>query len=126
MVPRAGSSGSCNFPGAPDGVFCGPRGLPYGRHSLYHNRGDGTFVDVSEPAGIAKVPGGYGLTALAADFDNDGWPDLYLACDSTPSLLCHNNRDGTFTEQRLDWSRLTSPPIPPDSTSTTARAISAI
>ena len=101
-VPRAGSSGSCNFPGAPGGVFCGPRGLPYGRHSLYHNNGDGTFAEVTDRSGIGKVPGGYGLTAVSADFDNDGWPDIYVACDSTPSLLFHNNHDGTFSEQGLE------------------------
>ena len=97
-VPRAGQSKSCNV----EGVFCGPRGLPYGRHSLYHNNGDGTFTDVTEAAGISKAPGGYGLTVAAADFDNDGWPDIYIACDSTPSLMFHNNHDGTFTEQALE------------------------
>jgi hypothetical protein len=97
-VPRAGSSKECNA----EGVFCGPLGLPFGHHSLYRNNGDGTFTDVSEPSGIAKVDGGYGLTAVAADFDQDGWPDIYLACDSTPSLYFSNNRDGTFTEQGLD------------------------
>ena len=97
-VPRAGQSKSCNV----EGVFCGPRGLPYGRHSLYHNNGDGTFSDVTAASGIGKPPGGYGLTAVAADFDNDGWPDIYVACDSTPSLMFHNNHDGTFTEQALE------------------------
>jgi hypothetical protein len=96
-VPRAGQSKSCS-----EKLFCGPRGLPYGRHSLYHNNGDGTFTEVSEKAGIAKTPGGYGLTAVAADFDNDGWPDIYVACDSTPSLMFRNNHDGTFTEQALE------------------------
>ncbi|MGH9624508.1 MAG: FG-GAP repeat domain-containing protein, partial [Bryobacteraceae bacterium] len=95
-VPRAGSPGGCSYKGVP--VFCGPRGLPYGHHSLYRNNGNGTFTDMTERSGIDKVRGGYGLTAVAADFDNDGWPDIYVACDSTPSLLFHNNRDGTFTE----------------------------
>jgi len=99
-VPRAGSSGSCNYKGVL--VNCGPRGLPYGRHSLYRNNGDGTFTDVTEASGIGKVEGGFGLTAVAADFDDDGWPDIYVACDSTPSLLFHNNHDGTFTEQALE------------------------
>ena len=97
-IPRAGASKSCNF----EGVFCGPRGLPYGRHSLYHNNGDGTFTDVTARSGIGKADGGYGLTAVAADFDNDGWPDIYVACDSTPSLLFGNNRNGTFTEEGLE------------------------
>jgi hypothetical protein len=96
-VPRAGQSTSCS-----ENLFCGPRGLPYGRHSLYRNNGDGSFTDVTEKSGIGKTPGGYGLTAVAADFDNDGWPDIYVACDSTPSLLFRNNHDGTFTEQALE------------------------
>ena len=96
-VPRAGQSKSCS-----ENLFCGPRGLPYGHHSLYRNNGDGTFTDVTEAAGIGKVQGGYGLTAVAADFDNDGWPDIYLACDSTPSLMFRNNHDGTFTEQAME------------------------
>ncbi len=99
-VPRAGSSGSCNYKGIL--VNCGPRGLPYGCHSLYRNNGDGTFTDVTEASRIGKVEGGFGLTAVAADFDNDGWPDIYVACDSTPSLLFRNNHDGTFTEEALE------------------------
>lgn len=97
-VPRAGQSKECNA----ESVFCGPRGLPFGHHSLYHNNGDGTFTDVTAQSGIGKVEGGYGLTAVAADFDEDGWQDIYLACDSTPSLFFHNNGDGTFTEQALE------------------------
>ncbi|MEO8372792.1 MAG: CRTAC1 family protein, partial [Candidatus Solibacter sp.] len=73
-----------------------------GRHSLYHNNGDGTFTDVSEKSGIAAVKPGYALTALAADLDGDGWPDIYVACDTSPSLLFRNNRDGTFSEQGLE------------------------
>ena len=97
-IPRAGEIASCND----EKVFCGPRGLPYGRHSLYRNNGDGTFRDVTEASGIGKASPGYGLTAVAADFDNDGWPDIYVACDSTPSLLFRNNHDGTFTEQAME------------------------
>jgi hypothetical protein len=99
-TPRPGEAGACNYLGVP--VSCGPRGLPYGRHSLYRNNGDGTFTDVSEASGISKVDGGFGLTVAAADFDNDGWPDIYIACDSTPSLLFINNRDGTFSEQGIE------------------------
>jgi hypothetical protein len=97
-VPRAGEISSCNE----ERVFCGPRGLPYGRHSLYRNNGDGTFKDVTAETGIDKANAGYGLTAIAADFDNDGWPDIYVACDSTPSLLFRNQHNGTFAEQALD------------------------
>jgi hypothetical protein len=85
----AGQNASCNWKGIP--VNCGPRGLPSETHLLYHNNGDGTFTDVSGPSGIAAAKGSYGLTAVAADFDNDGWPDIYVACDSTPSLLFRNN-----------------------------------
>jgi hypothetical protein len=79
-------------------VFCGPRGLPYGRIRLYHNRGDGTFEDVSQKSGVGKVRNIYAFTALAADLNEDGWTDVYIACDSTPSVLLRNNRDGTFSE----------------------------
>jgi hypothetical protein len=99
-IPRPGQAGGCTYAGVP--VFCGPRGLPYGQHSLYHNNGDGTFTDVTAASGISKPAGGYGLTVVSADFDNDGWPDIYVACDSTPSLLFLNNHDGTFTEQGLE------------------------
>ena len=78
-------------------VLCGPRGLKGAQDTLYRNKGDGTFEDVSAKAGIA-VGANYGFTPLVADFNNDGWPDIYVANDSTPSLLFLNNRDGTFTE----------------------------
>lgn len=99
-VPKPTDTGACNYMGV--AVNCGPRGLPYGHHLLYRNNGDGTFSDVTKESGIAGVRGGFGLTVAAADFDNDGWPDIYVACDSTPSLLFRNNHDGTFTEQGLD------------------------
>src|SRR6185436_3497243 len=89
-----------NWRGAP--VYCGATGLPQERCRLYHNNGDGTFSDVSERAGILAPKAGYGLTAAAADFDGDGWPDIYVACDTTPSLLLRNNRNGTFTERGLE------------------------
>jgi enediyne biosynthesis protein E4 len=79
-------------------VFCGPRGRPFGKVTLYRNRGDGTFEDVSERAGLRKVQGFYAFTAVAADLNGDGWPDLYVACDSTPSLFFRNNKNGTFTD----------------------------
>ena len=96
-VPRPGDNSNCGWKGIP--VECGPRGLPPGYHSLYRNNGNGTFADVSRAAGIAKLRGSYGMTAVAADFNEDGWPDIYVACDSTPSLLLMNNRDGTFSEE---------------------------
>ena len=95
-TPAMGSGQYCQWKGIP--VMCGPKGLPGSKNILYHNRGDGTFEDVSERAGIYKTTGHYAFTALTGDFDNDGWPDVYVACDSTPSILYHNNRDGTFTD----------------------------
>jgi hypothetical protein len=99
-VPKPGGNINCTWKGIP--VNCGPRGLPPGTHSLYRNNRDGTFTDVSVVSGVAKATGTYGMTAVAADFDNDGWPDIYVACDSTPSLYFRNNRDGTFTEEGLE------------------------
>ncbi|HLJ39873.1 MAG TPA: CRTAC1 family protein [Candidatus Acidoferrales bacterium] len=96
-VPKPGSNSNCDWKGIP--VNCGPRGLPFGFHSLYRNKGDGTFTDVSREAGIAASRGSYGMTVVAADLDEDGWPDIYVACDSTPSLLFMNNHDGTFREE---------------------------
>ncbi len=99
-VPRQGEAPSCNWKGIP--VPCGPRGLPTGGLTLYRNNGDGTFTDVSEASGISNATGSYPMTAAAADFDNDGWCDLYVACDSTASFLLRNNRDGTFTDIGLE------------------------
>jgi enediyne biosynthesis protein E4 len=79
-------------------VSCGPVRLPKGHNVLYHNNRDGTFTDVSKETGILAPGGRYGLGVAAADFDNDGWPDLYVACDQTPSLLYPNKHDGTFEE----------------------------
>ncbi len=79
-------------------VACGPPGLPGGKNILFHNNGDGTFTDVSKKAGILNTPGTYGLGVVVCDFDNDGWPDIYVANDSSSSALYRNNRDGTFTE----------------------------
>jgi len=111
LAPLPGSNKFCMYYGIP--VACGPQGWSGGTNILYHNRGDGTFEDVSEAAGVTKprgpvdpttvsdnwLPvGSYGMSAVAADFDNDGWPDIYVSCDEAPSLLYHNNHDGTFTE----------------------------
>ncbi len=96
-APVPGENVNCSWKGVP--VECGPRGLPTGRHSLYRNNGDGTFTDVSQKAGIASATECYGMTVVAADLDEDGWTDIYVACDSTPSLLFMNNHDGTFREE---------------------------
>ena len=80
-APVPGETSTCNWKGIP--VNCGPRGLPTGRHLLYRNNGDGTFMDVSAQAGIASAGESYGMTVLTADFDEDGWPDILVACDST-------------------------------------------
>ncbi len=86
----------CQWKGIP--TMCGPRGLPGETDILYHNNGDGTFTDVSEKAGILKPGPRYSITAVSYDFDNDGWPDIYVAVDSEPSMLFQNNHDGTFTD----------------------------
>lgn len=99
-VPKPGENASCNWKGIP--TNCGPRGLPPGRVWLYYNNGDGTFRDVSDASGVSKSKGSYCMTAVAADFDNDSWPDVYVACDSTPSFLFKNNHDGTFSEVGLE------------------------
>src|SRR5205814_672942 len=75
-----------------------PPGLTGGKNVLYHNRGDGSFEDVSDKAGITAATGTYGLGVSTVDFDNDGWVDLYVANDSNPSALYRNNHDGTFTD----------------------------
>ena len=92
-VPKPGAESYCNWKGIP--VHCGPRGLPPGSASLFRNNGDGTFTDVSVPSGVANAKGNYMMTAVVADFDNDRWPDIYVAFDSTPSLLFRNNRDAS-------------------------------
>jgi len=95
-----GPSRYCTFRGIP--VNCGPLGLPQESCSLYHNNGDGTFTEVTEKAGISKAGKRYGLTAIALDYNNDGWPDLFVADDSSPNLLLRNNRDGTFTDVAME------------------------
>jgi hypothetical protein len=95
-LPAPGSTNNCQWKGVP--VLCGPRGLPPGINILYHNNGDGTFTDVSEKSGILQPGPRYSITAVSYDFDNDGWPDIYVAVDSQPSILFKNNHDGTFTD----------------------------
>ena len=95
-TPKPGSGGACEWKGIP--VMCGPRGLPRASNLLYRNKGGGRFEDVSAAARILDPGGRYALGVIAADFDNDGDTDVYVACDMTPSLLYRNNGDGTFTD----------------------------
>jgi len=96
-LPRTQSG--CNWKGMP--VPCGPRGLKGETMTLYHNDGHGHFTDVTRQAGVETPPEYYGFTVLTGDFDNDGWPDFYITCDSTPSLYFHNKHNGTFEELGL-------------------------
>jgi hypothetical protein len=95
-APAPGERASCIWKGAP--VMCGPRGLPAAKNIMYRNRGNGSFEDVSVKTHIDRADGHYSLGISTVDFDDDGWPDIYVACDSTASILYHNNRDGTFTD----------------------------
>jgi hypothetical protein len=95
-TPDPGQFPYCMFRDVP--VYCGPRGLRHGTITLYHNRGDGTFEDVSGRSNVRESQPCYAFTAVSADLDGDGWQDIYVACDSTPSLYFRNNRNGTFTE----------------------------
>jgi enediyne biosynthesis protein E4 len=95
-IPPPDKPNNCQWKGVP--IMCGPRGLEGDTNILYHNNGDGTFTDVSEKSGILKPGPRYSITAVAYDFDNDGWPDIYVAVDSEPSILFKNNHDGTFTD----------------------------
>ena len=95
-APEPGTGINCTWKGVP--VNCGPKGLPTDTNLLYHNDGQGRFTSVSSRSGIDRVTDRYSMTALAADFDADGWPDIYVASDSTAAILYRNNRDGTFTD----------------------------
>lgn len=95
-VPAADETHFCQWKGVP--VLCGPRGLPPDTNLLFHNNGDGIFTDVSAKSGILKPGPRYSITAVSYDFDNDGWPDIYVAVDSQASILLKNNHDGTFTD----------------------------
>ena len=93
-----GQGGHCYWKGVP--VNCGPKGLRTDTNLLYRNDG-GVFTDISEASGIGRVTGRYSMTAAAADLDQDGWVDIYVATDSTAAILYRNNHDGTFTDVAL-------------------------
>jgi len=97
--PRPRERSGCQWKGIP--VPCGPRGLKGETVTLYHNDGHGHFTEVTKQAGIQTPPDYHGFTVLTGDFDNDGWPDFFVACDSSPSLYFHNKKNGTFEEMGL-------------------------
>jgi hypothetical protein len=99
-TPKPGEEAGCMWKGAP--VMCGPRGLESAPNVLLHNLGGGKFEDVSKASGVEKTNGHYCFSVTTLDYDNDGWPDIYVACDSTPAILYHNNRNGTFTDTAAD------------------------
>jgi enediyne biosynthesis protein E4 len=100
--PKPGEGQRCIWKGVP--VMCGPRGLDSTPNVLYHNLGGGRFANVSKSSGIEKTNGHYCLGVSTLDYNRDGWPDIYVACDSTPSILYRNNKDGTFTDVAVDAS----------------------
>lgn len=95
-TPAPGEGPGCLWQGTP--VMCGPRGLSSAPNLLYHNLGNGKFEDVSQKSGFSKTFGHYCFSVSTLDYDEDGWPDIYIACDSTPAILYHNNHDGTFSD----------------------------
>jgi hypothetical protein len=99
-TPAPGAEAGCMWKGTP--VMCGPRGLPSAPNILYHNEGSGHFKDVSAASGIQKTLAHYCFSVTTLDYNEDGWPDIYVACDSTPSILYRNNHDGTFTDVGAD------------------------
>jgi hypothetical protein len=100
-------SGPCLYKGIM--VACGPPGLKGGTNMLYRNNGDGTFTDVSESSGILTANGTFGLGVLTADFDNDDWPDIYVANDSTASALYQNKKNGKFEDIGIEAGCVLSP-----------------
>lgn len=99
-VPAPGTEAGCIWKGA--AVMCGPRGLPSAPNLLLHNEGGGRFKDVSRAAGIEKTTGHYCFSVTTLDYNEDGWPDIFVACDSTPSILYRNNHDGTFADVAVE------------------------
>ncbi len=99
-TPAPGQGSGCIWKGVP--VMCGPRGLPSAPNILFHNVGGGKFEDVSQQSGFEKTAAHYCFSITTLDYNDDGWPDLYLACDSTPAILYRNNHNGTFTDVGAD------------------------
>jgi hypothetical protein len=95
-LPEFGKDKTCQYKGI--AVQCGPRGMRGSGDSLFHNNGDGTFTDVSQKAGVSDPNGYFGMGVVCSDFDDDGLIDIFVADDSTPNLLYHNNGDGAFKE----------------------------
>ncbi len=99
-TPAPGEGAGCMWKGVP--VMCGPRGLPSAPNLLFHNLGGGKFADVSKASGMERTLAHYCFSVTTIDYNEDGWPDLYVACDSTPAILYRNNHDGTFTDVGAD------------------------
>ncbi len=99
-TPAPGQGAGCIWKGVP--VMCGPRGLESAPNVLFHNLGGGKFEDVSKASGFEKTAAHYCFSVTTLDYNDDGWPDLYVACDSTPAILYRNNRNGTFTDVGAD------------------------
>jgi enediyne biosynthesis protein E4 len=98
---------NCNYEGV--AVNCLPRAYTPPGHFLYRNNGDDTFTNVSKESGVAAIRQSYGLSVVAFDADEDGWQDIFVACDSSPSVLLLNNHDGTFREEAMERGVAVSP-----------------
>ena len=98
-TPKPGENPYCFYRNIP--VACGPRGLPFARNEFLRNDGGGSFTDISDASGIAAPSRNYSLGAVSGDFNGDGWTDIYVACDRTPSILYINQGDGTFADEAV-------------------------